>query len=84
MTYEEVIKRFGNLELTFSSYYKYCFTYVGSRGSYRVSATVGETATTFTATRFVTTMWAQSTTYSPLKYGYTIRESLYSTGQITK
>ncbi len=41
MTVEEFEAAFGDVELTFSSYYKYEFTFTGSKGDVKISADYG-------------------------------------------
>lgn len=42
LSYDEVVEKYGDLKVTFSSYYKYLFTFVGKMGGGgRISVSVG-------------------------------------------
>ena len=42
MNYDEMLEIYGDVEVTFSSYYKFMFSYVGKHKGKRVSVTVGD------------------------------------------
>lgn len=41
MTKDEVINKFSEVELSFDYYYKYSFTFVGSKDGFKISASFG-------------------------------------------
>jgi hypothetical protein len=45
MTYEEALEKFGNVPLSFSSYYKFVFYYGGSFEGYSILAGYGGNST---------------------------------------
>ena len=41
LSYEELLSQYGDIELKFSSYFKYSFTFTGQIGDIRIEATIG-------------------------------------------